>query len=310
MAILPIPNEPSETLITRGNDHMAVTLLEGWTIDDDTYGLWTGVCVFEIDTSKVGLGSEDIPQTGDAHPVTPWSGFMFADKIKRKMLSGYKCQVTVTYVGVYVPPLEEGGATNITKPNFSGTVGTTTEPIENHPNFFKAVTSDMPIAGIGAADPVTDSVPDYSESDYKLNADEKRKYYAGDHGATFVQKTGGKFVGFVDPAHPKYYGKKSYLAPVETFQGVIYTTDSTIVGAFRGATGRTGSTNDFGTHLPKIVPAWLMSDSEEWVSADGDPQLLMTNANFADYSDTVIKITYSLRYNVEGYPLPVYPEYE
>jgi hypothetical protein len=307
MAVLPIPNTPSANLITIGNDHKAVTLLDGWTIDDDTYGLYTGTCVFEIDTSKVTLTPSDIPKTGDAHLLTPWSTFMFADKIKRKMLSGYKSQITVTYVGVYVTPEEEGGATNVSRTNFSGTLGTSTEPIENHPNFFLPVTSDMPIAGLGAA--VAPAViPDYPTTETKLVADEKRQYYVGDHGATFVQKTGGKFVGFLDSSHAKYYGKKSYLSPVMTFQGIIYTTDSTIVGAFREALGRSGSTNSFGGFLPRVIPTWLMGDAEEWVADDGDPQLLLTNTSFEDFSDTVIKITYTIRYNVEGYPLPVYPE--
>jgi hypothetical protein len=305
--MLPIANAPSASLITIGASHQNITLLDGWTIDDDTYGLFTGTCVFEIDTSKVNLDSVDIPRTGDPHLVAPWSGFMFADKIKRKMMSGYKTQITVTYAGVYVFPEEEGGATNVSRTNFSGTIGTSTEPIENHPNFFLPVTSDIPIAGLGAA--VSPAViPDYPTTETKLAADEKRQYYAGDHGATFVQKTGGKFVGFLDPSHAKYYGKKSYLSPVMTFQGIIYTTNSLIVTAFREALGRSGSTNSFGGFLPRVIPTWLMSDAEEWVADDGDPQLLLTNTSFEDFSDTVIKITYTIRYNVEGYPLPVYPE--
>lgn len=293
-------------LITIGNNHLAKVLQEGYTIDDDSYGLFTGTCVFEIDQGQVGPDSEYIPNPGDAHPDSRYN-FMLADKRKRVFGSGNKVRVSVTYVGVYYQSDYGEGVINITYPQAGGTDGTSTEPVENHPHFWKAVMNGddpvyggAPIAGVGTGttDPIA---PNFPVSSRPKLAGDKNTYYQGNHGSQFTDAKGSRFLGFADPAFPKFYGKKSYLARVTSWTGVLYTTSTAFMNDLRNHNLTTMTTNMVSG--VKVLPDYYGST---FTAADGSPQLLIMNVGVERYSLNVYKITYTIRYNVDGFPNEIY----
>ena len=294
-------------LITIGNNHQTAVLQEGYTIDDDSYGLFTGTCVFEIDESKVGPASEDIPNPGDEHPDARYN-FMFADKRKRIFGSGKKARVSVTYVGVLTQSTYGEGVVYVTYPQAAGTEGTSTEPIENHPHFWKEVMSGDdfvfggdPIAGVGSGTTTPTIAPNFPASTRTLQPNDKNTYYVGNHGSHFIDAKGSKFVGFLDPAFPKFYGKKSYLSRVTSWTGVIYTTSTAVMNDIRDRNLSTMTTNLINGI--KILPDYY---GGVFNAADGSPQLLLTNVATERFSTKVYKITYTIRYNQDGFPTEVY----
>lgn len=293
-------------LITIGNNHLAATLQPDYTIDDDSYGLFTGTCVFEIDQGQVAPDSEYIPNPGDPHPDARYN-FMYADKRKRVFGSGSKARVSVTYVGVYFTSDYGEGTVQVTYPQATGTDGNSTEPIENHPHFWKEVMDGDdfvyggdPIAGVGTGttDPIA---PIFPASTRPVAPGDKNTLYVGNHGAHFVDKDGSKFLGFMVPAFPKFYGKKSYLSRVTSWTGVIYTTSTAVANDIRNKNLCTMNTN--AVNGIKILPDYYGSTFN---AADGSPQLLLTNVGTERYSTKVYKITYTIRYNVDGFPTEVY----
>lgn len=293
-------------LITIGNNHLSATLQEGYTIDDDSYGLFTGTCVFEISQEQVAANSEYIPNPGDAHPDARYN-FMFADKRKRVFGSGKKARVSVTYVGVQTQSTYGEGVVYVTYPQAAGTEGTSTEPIENHPHFWKAVMDGddavfggAPIAGVGTGT-TSPIAPIYPASTRTLQPNDKNTYYVGNHGAHFIDSKGTKFVGFLDPAFPKFYGKKSYLGRVTSWTGVIYTTSTAVMNDISNRNLSTMTTNKINGI--RILPDYYGST---FTAADGSPQLLLTNVATERFSTKVYKITYTIRYNQDGFPTEVY----
>lgn len=291
---------------TIGNNHLSATLQEGYTIDDDSYGLFTGTCVFEIDEGQVAPNSEYIPNPGDPHPDARYN-FMYADKRKRVFGSGKKARVSVTYVGVYFTSSYGEGTIQVTYPQAAGTDGTSTEPIENHPHFWKnvmagdvAVYGGDPIAGVGTGT-TSPIVPIFPPSSRPNQPGDKNTYYQGNHGSHFLDAGGSKFVGFLVPAFPKFYGKKSYLARVTSWQGVLYTTSTAFMNALRDHNLTTMTTNM--VNGIKILPDYYGST---FVATDGTPQLLLSNVATERFSTKVYKITYTIRYNIDGFPTEVY----
>lgn len=293
-------------LLTIGNNHLTAMLQEGYTIDDDSYGLFTGTCVFEIDQGQVGPASEYIPNPGDPHPDSRYN-FMYADKRKRIFGSGNKARVSVTYVGVGRVADYGEGTIQVTYPQASGTEGTSTEPIENHPHFWKdvmngdvAVYGGTPIAGVGSGstDPIN---PNFPTSTRPNQPGDKNTYYQGNHGSHFIDAGGSKFIGFLVPAFPKFYGKKSYLARVTSWQGVLYTTSTAFMNDMREHNVTTLNSNM--VNGIRIIPDEYGST---FVANDGSPQLLLTNVATERFSTKVYKITYTIRYNIDGFPNEVY----
>jgi hypothetical protein len=294
-------------IITIGNNHLAATLQEGYTIDDDSYGLFTGTCVFEIDQAQVGPDSEYIPNPGDPHPDARYN-FMFADKRKRVFGSGKKVRVSVTYVGVLTQADYGEGVVYVTYPQAAGTDGTSTEPIENHPHFWKEVMDGDdfvyggdPIAGLGSGtdDPVI--APIFPASTRPQQPQDTKTYYKGNHGSQFIDSKGSRFVGFADPAFPKFYGKKSYLSRVTSWTGVIYTTSALVMNDIRNKNCCTLNTNMINGI--RVLPDYY---GTTFNAKDGTPQLLLTNVATERYSTKVYKLTYTIRYQIDGFPTEVY----
>lgn len=288
--------------ITKGNPLTTELLQPGYTVRNDGYGLWTGRCTFKADKSMTGAA---LPVArGDAHPDATYAAFMFADKIEVLHGPNNIITINVDYVGISTDGYSQS---TITDCNVSGAVSTTTEPIETHPNFFQATIGANAIAGVGTG---TATLPIYEASTFKAKTSDAATLYKGDNGAHFTQKTGGQFVGFLDPAFPLYYGRKSYLAPQTGFSGILYTNDSTIVDDMRNAVGRSSFNRDWNSNLPELLPSYMGST---WTSVPippatvGESQLLLASVNFEDFGLNTYKINYTIRYSAEGWVDAVNP---
>lgn len=289
--------------INKGNTLTALLLQAGYSIRDDGYGLWTGKCTFLLDKSMTGAALAGLIQRGDAHPDATYSAFMTCNNIEVVHGKNRICTITADYVGISA---DGYAASDITSPNVSGAVSTTSEGIETHPNFFVATIGVDAIAGVGTG---TATAPIYEASTFKAKTSDAATLYKGANGAHFTQKAGGQFVGFLDPQYPQYYGRKSYLAPQTGFSGVIYTTDSDVVNAMRDAVGRSSATRDWGSTLPELLPDYIGASfySTPIGLNPALPQLLLASVNFEDFGLDVKKINYTIRYNAEGWVTAVHP---
>jgi hypothetical protein len=288
--------------ITKGNPLTTEVLQPGYTVHSDGYGLWTGRCVFKADKTLTGAA---LPVArGDAHPDATYSAFMFADKIDVAHGQNNIITITVDYVGISLDGYAPGTTTS---PNVSGAVSTTTEPIETHPNFFQAVIGPDAIAGVGTG---TVTAPIYEASTFKAKTSDSATLYKGENGAHFTQMTGGQFIGFLDPAYPLFYGRKSYLAATTGFHGVIYTNDSGIVLDMREAVGRGSYTRDWNGNLPELLPSYM---GNTWASVPippatvGQNQLLLASVNYEDFGLNTYKVNYTIRFSSEGWVEQVHP---
>ena len=260
--------------VDNGNNLSTPMLQPGWTVTEDGYGLITVKARYVLD--------EGSP-----------SGFTLGQQVT-DLLGARVSKINKTFNknGLAVEELELVKLdSTTTRPNISGSSGLTSEHITTHPEFFTAST------GIAGAKPFTAS---------SIQGPNGTTLYKGLNGAHFQDPEGGKFVGFLDPTYPLYYGKSHYLAPVTSFSGVIYTSSSANVTTLRNAVGKTSGTNAFGgiTLLPSYVGTTFTTSSRN--------QLLLSQVNFEDYAVTaggtayVFKINYEIRYNRDGYVSPVY----
>ena len=267
--------------IENGNNLTSPLLQPGYTLNYDGYGLLTLKARYACDLYD---GITDV-QIGDVFSTFP-GVTLRCQKVTHTFGKNEISYADAEYVG-----LESG--LSVTRPNITGSTGLTSEHITTHPEFFTAST------GIAGAKPFTAS---------SIQGPNGTTLYKGLNGAHFQDPEGGKFVGFLDPTYPLYYGKSHYLAPVTSFSGVIYTTSSANVTTLRNAVGKTSGTNAFGgiTLLPSYVGTSFTVSSRN--------QLLLSQVNFEDYALTAAggstpfmhKINYEIRYNREGYVSPVY----
>jgi hypothetical protein len=161
--------------------------------------------------------------------------------------------------------------------------GLTSEHISTHSNFFTATT------GIAGPTPYVASTVVPNE-------------FAGLNGSHFERATGGKFLGFKDPASPLYYGKTNDLAPQTSFSGHFYTTSSTAPKEFVARVGKTSGTGAF--YSLDLLPSYM---GTAFVTATGSRnQLLLAQTNFEDFG-SLYKVNYEIRYNRDGYVAAVYP---
>lgn len=289
--------------IDKGNDLSSPVLQPGWTVQQDGYGLWTGRCTYKLDQDYAVVIAEF--ERGLPHPIAPFDTFMYSNKVSAVYGSNGISVLTVEYVGIN----SDTGGTTYTEPNVSGAVSTTTESIETHPNFFEAVIGPSFIAGNGSG---SVGAPIYEPSTLKAKLSDTGTLYKGARGAHFTQRTGGQFVGFLDPAYKEYYGRKSYLAPTTGFSGVLYTSSTAYIAALRDAVGRSSKDNNWNGNVPPLLPSYVGSTFLSPPStnyASGLPQLLLASVSFEDFGLNTYKVNYTIRYNREGYVLEVYPAY-
>jgi hypothetical protein len=266
--------------VSKGNTLSTPVLQAGYTIENDGYGLLTCRATYKIDDNKTG----NAPKRGDVFKPDP-------------RLKCHKVSVSYGALGVAIITAEYCGieAGDWTEPNVSGSATLSTEPLTSHPNFF-VPSSKRGIAGPG---PYTATAsPDGTN----------KPAFLGANGAIFgndgVAPNKPLFLGFfgtVTDAEKKLYKRTSYLSPVSSFNGVLYTTKAANVVTIRKYVG-----SSFNGRAPYgyrfLLPAYLGDNFE---AKDETDQLLLSSVNFEDYG-MLYKISYEIRFNREGYSREVY----
>lgn len=269
--------------IEQGNTLTTPVLQAGYTIDNDGYGVLTCKAVYKCDASTAPTAFA----RGDSFSEDTR---LKAHKISISYGALAVATITVDYIGL------EDTESEYSLPNVSGSATLTTEPIQNHPNFFVATGS----GGIAGPQPYTASTLVTSLKPYT----ERGPVWQGGYGSIFEQKTGGKFLGFYDQDDPiaaKLYQRTSYLAPTSTVNGTIYTSDSANVNTLLSYVGKTmyqRGPDGFGYLLPSYF-------TPPFKAPDEDDQWLIASVHFEDYGD-IFKLSYELRFNREGYSHLVY----
>jgi hypothetical protein len=124
--------------------------------------------------------------------------------------------------------------------------------------------------------------------------------YLGLNGSCFEKPSGGRFIGFVNPTYPQYYGKTQYLAKTTTYSGVMYTTQLTDVQALLLLLNTATATNSWGAAFP-LLPAW----APVGVGDFGNNVNLLSQVNVEEYG-ALYKIMYEIRYAKAGWERDVY----
>jgi hypothetical protein len=214
--------------IDQGNILTTPLQQPGGKFSDDGYGLITATVVWKSDQSA-SLGS--VVNRGSTCPL---AGASFCDAHKYTIAydSLGLALITVDYVGID-PAINSGTQTN---PQVGVSRGLTSEHISTHSNFFTATT------GIAGPVPFTASTIVTNE-------------FAGLNGSHFERSTGGKFMGFKDPAYPLYYGKTNYLAPQTSFSGIFYTTTGATPKALVERVGKTSGDGSFNSIA--LLPSYM-----------------------------------------------------
>lgn len=262
----------------------------GGKLSNDGYGLLTATVVWKANTDN------DL-SVGNRGSTCPLNAALAAHKFGVTYDALGMATITVDYVGI--DPTVNGGV--FTNPQVGISNGLTTANITTNPNFFVN-------AGGGYFSVIAGTT--YTESDLgplvKRADGTTGKSYVGENGACFEREDGGRFIGFVDPAFPEFYGKTNYLAPQTSFAGHFYTSDATKVQAAISKLGTTSGTNDWDASLPEIVPAYA---GTAWVNSGVNSynQLLLAQVNVEDYG-LLYKVNYEVRYNEQGWPRQVYPD--
>lgn len=282
-------------LIKTGNPLNGVTfgggLQPGWKTTDDGYGLQTLQATYYTDNNnEVGgpfRGMTFKEPSYEDYTLHKWS-------ISHDGLSLLK--IVCDYVSINPQCNDSEG--EHTNPQVTSSNGLATENITAHPNFFVKASGffEGPIAGTSYAESALGPTV--------INADGfKGKSYIGANGACFERATGGRFIGFVDPQYKTLFGKTNYLAPTTQFAGIMYfKKTSEYVQTFRQMIGRSSNGRNWIGKLPNILPEYI---GDEYVAANGNYQLLMTQVNYEDYGE-LVKVSYEVRYAKEGWDPLVY----
>jgi hypothetical protein len=287
--------------ISQGDPLTTALLQPGWTVVADGFGLNTSTTVYKVDAF---FDIDAFAVKGSAHPDPDYS-YLKLDKWKISYDNLEIATLTVDYVGIDTA-INEG---EYTLANTSSANGLTTENLTTHPNFFNADASFTtgPIAGTAYVQSDLGPLVEIKDpADFvtqvisgKTIIISKKQSYIGDNGACFESELGGRFIGFVDPAYPNYYGKTNYLATTTTYSGVIYMKDAAyvidILGYLNSATG----TTDFGTWT--LIPDWAIVGA----GSGGGNSNLLSQVNVEEFG-SLYKVMYEIRYSRVGWDSSVY----
>ena len=276
-------------IVLTGATLVAPILQSGWTVVSDGFGLNTSVSVFKGDTTT---DVDPLLVKGTAHPDAAYS-YLKLDKWRISWDSLDICTITVDYVGI--DPAINGGVR--TKPNTSSANGLTSEPLTAHPNFFVA---DPLFAGViaGAGPYDADTLGPLVQSKTTPKG-EPTLSFTGDNGACFESEDGGRFIGFVDPMYPSFYGKTNYLATTTSYSGVMYSTQLVDVQALLALLNTASDTKSWGVF--DLLPAWAPIGT---VVNVGHVNLL-SQVNVEQFG-SLYKINYEIRYSKTGWDDYVY----
>ena len=293
-------------IIENGASLVTPILQPGWTVVADGFGLNTSTTVYKCDTT---FPIDTFVVKGTAHPDAAYA-YLKLDKWKVSWDALDIATLTVDYVGIDTA-INSGIRTN---PNTSAANGLTTENITTHPNFFTAAAGYSaviagttytqsplgPLVEIKSVDDyvtiITGTAPDGTNITAKVT---KKQSYVGQNGACFESSSGGRFIGFVNPAFPSLYGKTNYLATTTTYSGVIYSKNLTDVQALLLLLNTATSTNSWGVF--NFLPAWAPTGT---VTGVGHVNLL-SQVNVEEYG-SLYKIMYEIRYAKGGWDNKVY----
>jgi hypothetical protein len=271
-------------LIENGNPLTAPVILPGWTYNRDPFGLGTSTTKYKCDHT---VDMAAFAARGQPHPDATYS-FLKANSFSISWDALGIATLTVDYVGI--PPSINGGA--YTNPNTSGANGLTAENITSHPNFFVAQTGFLgPIAGAG---PYSQDIPDnYAPIVNQAPA------FLGLNGACFEKPNGGRFIGFVNPTFPQFYGKTQYLATTTTFSGVIYVAEEAFVMDILSYLNKATATTSWGTW--ELLPDWATVGFAPGVGGRN----LLSQVNVESYG-SLYKVSYEIRFAERGWDVDVY----
>ena len=271
--------------IIETGDTLATPVIQpGWTYNRDPFGLGTSTTKFKCDHT---VDMAAFAARGQPHPDSTYS-FLKANSYSVSWDSLGIATLTVDYVGI--PPSVNSGVR--TNPNTSSANGLTAESITSHPNFFEAKIGFL--GAIAGEAPYTQDSPDNLAP--IVNG---RPAYLGLNGSCFEKESGGRFIGFVDPSYPQYYGKTQYLAKTTTYSGVIYTTSLSDVQALLALLNTATATNSWGVF--NLLPAWAPVGTGDF----GNNVNLLSQVNVEEYG-SLYKIIYEIRYAKAGWERDVY----
>ena len=288
-------------IVINGDPLTTALLQPGWTVVADGFGLNTSTTVFKVDTT---FDIDAFVVKGSAHPDPAYS-YLKLDKWKVSWDTLNIGTLTVDYVGIDTAI----NAGEYTLANTSSANGLTTENLTTHPNFFNlnASFTTGPIAGTAYVQSDLGPLVEIKDpNDYIQQVLgnttvllTKKQSYVGDNGACFESELGGRFIGFVDPAYPNYYGKTNYLATTTTYSGVIYMKDAAYVIDILGYLNSATATTDFGTWT--LIPDWAIVGA----GSGGGNSNLLSQVNVEEFG-SLYKVMYEIRYSRVGWDSSVY----
>jgi len=276
-------------IVLTGDTLVTPILQSGWTVVSDGFGLHTSVSVYKADYT-----SDLTPflVKGTAHPDPSYT-YLKIDKWRISWDALDMATVTVDYVGID-PSVNSGARTN---PNTSSANGLTSEPLTSHPNFF---TADPLFAGvIAGAGPYTEDTLGPRVQSKTTPKGPDTLSFTGSNGACFESEDGGRFIGFVDPIYPSFYGKTNYLATVTSYSGVMYSTQLADVQALLALLNTATETATWGVF--ELLPSWAPVGT---VVNIGHVNLL-SQVNVEQFG-ALYKINYEIRYSKTGWDDYVY----
>ena len=276
-------------IVNTGDTLVAPILQSGWTVVSDGFGLHTSVSVYKADHTSLLTA---FLVKGTAHPDPAYT-YLKIDKWRISWDALDMATVTVDYVGID-PSINSGVRTN---PNTSSANGLTSEPLTSHPNFF---TADPLFAGViaGAGPYDADTLGPLVQSKTTPKG-EPTLSFTGLNGACFESENGGRFIGFVDPIYPSFYGKTNYLATVTSYSGVMYSTSLADVQALLALLNTATDTASWGVF--DLLPSWAPIGT---VATIGHVNLL-SQVNVEQFG-SLYKINYEIRYSKTGWDDYVY----
>jgi len=277
-----------------GNDLTTPVLLPGWKLSDDGFGLHTISAVYKYDLSLGFNWTRGEPFTVEDY------NYCKLHKVSLSFDGLGVITATAEYVGIN-PEINSGSFTN---PQMTTAGGLTTEKIETNYYFNSDIAGPPPYTKSPLGPLV--SIKDFNDITSKAVtggavALTKDQSYIGNNGACFENEDGGRFLGFVDPAFPYFYGKTSYLAPQQTFSGFIYVDTEAQAKMFVDLLSVSSPNGNWDDNLPYIIPTYMGSD----FTNGSFNQLLLTQSNVESFGN-IFKITYEVKFSLVGWHTDVY----